>query len=282
MFGITTGDDEVAELSPDVAALGPEDLLLDSGSCINVAPLEFAPNSVLEKGACMRARAANGEQLRHHGQKRVSLTLAGSLPAQTSFEIADVTRPMLAISRLCDQGVGVVFRESGGSIHFPSDHTLKFARRVGQYFLPAEVNDIEEDFDQPLGQEEARPITNPVVPNDGQVEKHICAGHVPYANWCKECVAGRGRDDPHRSRAGIHDKHVQETPVIFCDYLVGKLGGDGSSVTVLCAIDRSTGFGDAAVVDKKGHDDWATKWLQAYLKSLAYEKLVVLHDKEPH
>ena len=69
--------------------------------------------------------------------------------------------------------------------------------------------------------------------------------------------------------------------MIFCDYLVGKLGGDGSSVTVLCAIDRSTGFGDATVVDKKGHDDWATKWLQAYLKSLAYEKLVVQHDKEP-
>ena len=212
MFGITSDNDEVAELSPDVAALGPEDLFLDSGSCINVAPSGFVPNSVLEKGACLRARAANGEQLQHQGHNRVSLTLAGSLPAQTSFEIAGGSLPLLAVSRLCDQGVEVVIRESGGSIHFPSGHTLKFARRGGQNFLPTEVNDSEEDFDQPLGQEEARPITNPVVPNDHQVEKHICAGHVPHAHWCKECVAGRGRDDPHRSRAGIHDKLVQETP----------------------------------------------------------------------
>ena len=37
----------------------------------------------------------------------------------------------------------------------------------------------------------------PTTPTPEMVEAHEAAGHIPYRSWCRACVAGRGRSDPH-------------------------------------------------------------------------------------
>ena len=45
----------------------------------------------------------------------------------------------------------------------------------------------------------------PVLPKHGckpsqdQVDKHRASGHVPYRNWCEECIEGQGKEDGHRT-----------------------------------------------------------------------------------
>eukprot|EP00971_Amphidinium_carterae_P045848 901944-Amphidinium_carterae.1 len=35
-------------------------------------------------------------------------------------------------------------------------------------------------------------------PSARERETHISSGHIPYRSWCRACIAGRGRQDPHK------------------------------------------------------------------------------------
>ena len=39
--------------------------------------------------------------------------------------------------------------------------------------------------------------------------------HLPYRSWCKQCVMGRGRDNPHQHR---RDRSEQGLPIIGIDF----------------------------------------------------------------
>ena len=68
---------------------------------------------------------------------------------------------------------------------------------------PREIG--EEDF-QALGAEPeeleaetaitASTLKQPQRPSAEAVAAHMLT-HMPYAAWCKHCVAGRGHEDPH-------------------------------------------------------------------------------------
>ena len=56
-----------------------------------------------------------------------------------------------------------------------------------------------------------RRLKPPRTPTALEREEHECLGHVPYRNWCRGCVVGAGRMDPH-CVAG--DDQVNDIPVI--------------------------------------------------------------------
>ena len=60
---------------------------------------------------------------------------------------------------------------------------------------PTEQVVIEDDEDV----EEIKTAPDPKLPSAQEVEEHRCI-HVPYRDWCKWCVMGRGRGLQH-SRA---------------------------------------------------------------------------------
>ena len=45
--------------------------------------------------------------------------------------------------------------------------------------------------------EEARPLPNPVLPDQAEIDRHNI-DHLPYRSWCRACVGGHGRALPHR------------------------------------------------------------------------------------
>ena len=68
------------------------------------------------------------------------------------------------------------------------------------------------------GADEAAPVSRlkpPRTPTALEREEHECSGHVPYGNWCRACVVGAGRMDPH-CVAG--DDQTKDIPVIRIDY----------------------------------------------------------------
>ena len=57
--------------------------------------------------------------------------------------------------------------------------------------LVAGIEDTEEAL-------KANGINKPTEPTEKEVEEHERT-HLPYRDWCKHCVMGRGRSEPHRT-----------------------------------------------------------------------------------
>ena len=71
-----------------------------------------------------------------------------------------------------------------------------------------EIVSIEEEV-QPCKQ-----MKSPATPTQSELDEHR-VDHLPYRDWCPECVEGFGREAPHVN-SNIKDAWI---PVISCDDL---------------------------------------------------------------
>ena len=55
-------------------------------------------------------------------------------------------------------------------------------------------------------------VKTPYTPTASELAKHRI-DHLPYRDWCPECVDGFGREKPHS-----HDANRRWVPVISMDY----------------------------------------------------------------
>ena len=69
-----------------------------------------------------------------------------------------------------------------------------------------------EEAEEPCARRRALP--DPGQPTQKQIDEHNL-DHMPYRSWCRECVQGRGRGEPHKS-SGTRDAEV---PTFTFDYL---------------------------------------------------------------
>ena len=80
---------------------------------------------------------------------------------------------------------------------------------------PADGDD-EDEVVEIQGEAEAVPLrtaTNPQTPSAKAKEEHRSAGHIPFRDWCKFCIEGRGLEDQHRLSA-----EESSVPVVGLDY----------------------------------------------------------------
>ena len=72
--------------------------------------------------------------------------------------------------------------------------------------LEEPLEDVEEEvaiaYELEEGTQPPKLAADPHQPTDQQLECHRCEGHQPYRSWCKWCVMGRGRGDPHTAAKG--------------------------------------------------------------------------------
>ncbi len=74
-----------------------------------------------------------------------------------------------------------------------------------------------------------RAMRAPHEPTQEEREGHE-ATHIPYRCWCRHCVAGRGRSEPHQT----HDSDEHAFPTIAVDYVFfGKDEGDENVSPIL-------------------------------------------------
>ena len=60
--------------------------------------------------------------------------------------------------------------------------------------------------------EESKPLPNPVLPNQAEVDRHWI-DHLPFRSWCGACISGRGRAIPHKRTEG-----KRKIPTLAFDY----------------------------------------------------------------
>ena len=115
------------------------EVVMDSGAAESVAPADLAPWVAIQESAGSKAGrkylSASGEVLANLGEKKIDVYTNEGQPATATFQIADVTRPLCSIARVCDQGNVVVFNSSGGYIENSSGQRTCFERSNNVYTL---------------------------------------------------------------------------------------------------------------------------------------------------
>ena len=94
--------------------------VVDSGAGASVAPPSMAPNiPVKESEATRRGQhfaSASGNSLPNMGEQIMEVTTDEGSARRVKFQVAEVTRPLCAVSAMCAQGNRVVFEDGYGMI----------------------------------------------------------------------------------------------------------------------------------------------------------------------
>ena len=102
---------------------------------------------------------------------------------------------------------------------------------------------MEEDG----GCQEARKVKkmmDPKLPTQDEIEEHNLT-HLPFRNWCRHCIKGRGREMPHMTIKDVDEKKQHEFHMDFC--FLGAEHEPGEALTVLIAKERATTMAMATV-----------------------------------
>ena len=117
----------------------PIEVVMDSGAAESVAPSSIAPWLKLKASDGSREGreylSASGETLKNLGEKNLEVVTNEGLQADTTFQIADVTRPLCSIAKVCDKGNVVVFDSNGGYVEDAWGHRTHFERKGNIYTM---------------------------------------------------------------------------------------------------------------------------------------------------
>ena len=89
-------------------------ILLDSGSCLNACPPDFAPTTpLLPIHEGVQAYAFNGQPIRVVGAKKIRLRLESGYLLDLLFIVMNVSRPLISVGQLNKYGFMVDFGKKG-------------------------------------------------------------------------------------------------------------------------------------------------------------------------
>ena len=93
---------------------------MDSGAAESVCPRSMAPNFQIQDSIASRAgvyyTSADGGRISNVGQTTVPIALENGVRTTAVFQVADVSRPLMSVSKVCEAGNRVLFGKGGGYI----------------------------------------------------------------------------------------------------------------------------------------------------------------------
>jgi len=124
-------------------------IAMDSGAGDHVASpedvegfaVEESPNSKIGRNFV----AANGGKIRNHGQSTVRMKTKNGMRVASTFQVADVTRPLYSVSKLCDAGYDVAFSKTEGLVTKDGKVIHRFHREGGLYVCEMHIGDDGSD-----------------------------------------------------------------------------------------------------------------------------------------
>ena len=115
------------------------ELTLDSGCCEHVLDISDAPGYgafITESTGSKRGQrfiVGNGERVPNDGEVRLNMQ-CGAVPLQSVFQVAGVTRPLMSVGRVCDQGMKCLFDDKVALVlNKDNQEVCRFERRGGLY-----------------------------------------------------------------------------------------------------------------------------------------------------
>ena len=112
-----------------------------SGAAESVCPLAMCQHIAVEDSPGSRTGqhylAANGGRIANKGQQLLPVCLGNGARTEALFQVADVSRPLMSVSKVCDAGNRVLFGASGGVIlNLSTGASTAFEMRDGVYVFP--------------------------------------------------------------------------------------------------------------------------------------------------
>ena len=125
-----------------------------------------------------------------------------------------------------------------------------------------------------------RPVrmNDPREPSVEERKEHELT-HLPYRDWCRHCVGGRGKEAPHKKQDGGGDLHELHLDYAF----VGEEGEPGKTITILVVRERKTRMTLATAVPSKSTGKFVVERVWAFMRELGVESedVIVKSDQEP-
>ena len=110
-------------------------------------------------------------------------------------------------------------------------------------------------------------MSDPKEPSAEERTEHDMS-HLPFRNWCRHCVRGRGKEAAHKRQEG-----PGEIPEVHFDFaFMGDENGAGNTVTMLVARVRADRMTLATAVPTKGTGEFVVNRVIAFLKEVGTEK----------
>ena len=89
--------------------------------------------------------AANGGKLFNLGQQHIPVSLDNGCRTVATFQIAEVSRPLMSVSKVCEMGNRVIFGAGGGYImNIETGATTKFETKDGIYIFKLWIPPLSE------------------------------------------------------------------------------------------------------------------------------------------
>ena len=122
-----------------------------------------------------------------------------------------------------------------------------------------------EEMEPEAGVRRPERMADPRMPNRAEVEEHRKT-HLPFRNWCKHCVRGRGVEEPHRRQ-----KEEVGIPEVHVDFMFMGDEGKDRKLTILVAKERTTKMTMATVLPSKSSGAFAARRTVAFMREIGCE-----------
>ena len=139
--------------------------------------------------------------------------------------------------------------------------------------------EITVDDDVDAGSRSPVKVAAPTQPTDKEIEEHRLT-HLPFRNWCKECVQGRGMQAPH-FRAKKDDHQIKEFHMDFM--FLGPKEVAGQTLACMVVREAETRMTMAAAVPYKTTGTYISERIVAFLHETGclHGDIIVRSDQEP-
>ena len=122
------------------------DSVVDSGASTPVAPPTMAPNCTIRPSEGSKRgqkfTSASKHKLKNLGEQRLEACTEDGHETEVLFQIADVSRPLVSVSGICERGNRVIFGRAGGVVQcLKTGRETPFYKRNGIYVLSMWIKD---------------------------------------------------------------------------------------------------------------------------------------------
>ena len=129
--------------------------VMDSGASAPVAPPSMMPSVKIEPSEGSKRgqkySSASKHKIKNLGQQHLKACTEQGDETEVLFQIADISKPLVSVSAICEKGNRVIFGRAGGVVqNLATGKLIPFQRENGIYVLSLWLEDTSEgDFHRP-------------------------------------------------------------------------------------------------------------------------------------
>ena len=121
----------------------------------------------------------------------------------------------------------------------------------------------EEEEEEESGRRRVEKRMDPRMPTSDERKEHEMT-HIPFRNWCRHCVRGRGKEEACRKT----EREEGRVPEVHMDFMFMGEEKGGKTLAILVVKERSTKAVMATVAPRKSSGEWLSKRVMAWLREV--------------